>query len=126
MNVLMQAQNAYSANTQNHIRSPRAVEYAAVARVTSRLKKAGSKGRDAFPELAAALNENRDLWRLLAMDVACDGNGLPAALRARLFYLFEFTDQHTTKVLERSADIAPLVEINTAIMRGLSDSGTQG
>jgi len=126
VNVLMQAQNAYSAHTQNHIRSPRAVEYAAVARVTSRLKKAGSEGPDHFPELDAALNENRDLWRMLAMDVASDGNELPAGLRARLFYLFEFTDQHTTKVLERSAGIAPLVEINTAIMRGLSDSGTQG
>lgn len=126
MNVLMQAQSAYSATTQNQIRSPRAIEYAALAQVTARLKKAGFEDLDNFPELAAALDENRNLWRVLAMDVADDGNGLPADLRARLFYLFEFTDQHTTKVLERSADIAPLVEINTAIMRGLSGRGDEG
>lgn len=126
MNVLMQAQTGYSATTQNQLRSPRAIEYAAVARVTARLKKAGSEGLDHFPELAAALDENRNLWRVLAMDVASDGNGLPASLRARLFYLYEFTDQHTTKVLERRADIEPLIEINTAIMRGLSGTGSQG
>ena len=126
MNVLMQAQSGYSATTQNQIRSPRAVEYAAMAKVTARLKQAGAEGLDHFPELAAALHENRNLWRVLAMDVASDGNALPAELRARLFYLYEFTDQHTTKVLERRADVAPLIEINTAIMRGLSGEGSTG
>ncbi len=123
MNVMIQAQTGYSATTQNQIRSPRAVEYAAVARITARLKKAGSGGLDHFPDLAAALHENRNLWRVLAIDVATDGNGLPADLRARVFYLFEFTDQHTTKVLERRAEVAPLIEINTAIMRGLGNNG---
>lgn len=120
VNIQMQAQRGYAAATQNHIRSPRATEYAAFTRVTTRLKNAQSGGIERFPELAAALDDNRKLWRLIAIDVADPGNRLPAELRGQLFSLYEFTDQHTTKVLERRADAAPLIDINTAIMRGLS------
>ena len=44
---------------------------------------------------------------------------LPPALRAQLFYLYEFTDQHSRKVLAGNASIEVLVDINTAVMRGL-------
>ncbi|TCP61198.1 flagellar protein FlaF [Rhodovulum bhavnagarense] len=114
------AQRGYSAPAQNQIRTPRATEYAAFAQITARMTRAQSGGPDGFPELAAALHENRKLWRLLALDVADTRNALPNDLRARLFFLYEFTDQHSSKVLERRADAAPLIEINTAIMRGLS------
>ncbi|MBK1634759.1 flagellar biosynthesis regulator FlaF [Rhodovulum adriaticum] len=120
MNALHMAQTAYSAPNQAHMRSPRATEYAAFTRITARLKEAAATDPVDFPALAAALDQNRKLWRVLAMDVADPANGLPDTLRARLFYLFEFTDQHTAKVLARTADAAPLIEVNTAIMRGLS------
>ena len=47
------------------------------------------------------------------------GAALPDDLRARIFYLAEFTDQHTRKVLNGRDTAGPLIEINTAIMRGL-------
>ncbi|ARE40393.1 flagellar protein FlaF [Rhodovulum sp. P5] len=119
MNALQMAQQAYSAPAQNQTRSPRATEYAAFARITARLKSAHEAGRDAFPALAAALTENRKLWRILAIDVADRDNALPPPLRAQIFYLYEFTDQHSAKVLKQQADAGPLIEINTAIMRGL-------
>nr|WP_246176370.1 flagellar biosynthesis regulator FlaF [Rhodovulum strictum] len=116
------AQQAYSAPTQARTRPPRATEYAAFARVTARIKAADTGSARDFPALVAALDENRKLWRLLAIDVADRDNSLPRDLRARIFYLYEFTDHHTSRVLACHADTGPLVEINTAIMRGLAKS----
>ena len=56
---------------------------------------------------------------MLAGDVADAANGLPKELRAQIFYLAEFTNQHSTLVLRGEGDVDVLVEINTAIMRGL-------
>jgi flagellar protein FlaF len=104
------------------MRTPRATEYAAFARITARLKAAEAAGRKNFPALAAALAENRRLWTMLAADVAGADNGLPQSLRARIFYLYEFTTHHSRQVLNGKADVAPLIEVNTAIMRGLDNA----
>lgn len=103
-------------------RTDRATEYAAFAAITARLR-ASARPETPFADLARALHDNRALWSTLAADVAGDGNGLPAELRARLFYLAEFTAQHSRKVLAGTADAAPLVDINTAVMRGLRAGG---
>ena len=58
---------------------------------------------------------------LTAADVADRANGLPQDLRARIFYLAEFTDQHSSKVLSGKGKADVLVEINAAIMRGLRE-----
>ena len=55
----------------------------------------------------------------MAVDVANKDNELPEALRAQIFYLAEFTQLHSRKVLRREATVAPLVEINSSVMRGL-------
>ncbi|MGC9418332.1 MAG: flagellar biosynthesis regulator FlaF [Rhodovulum sp.] len=119
MNTLHMAQKAYSAPNQAQTRTPRATEYAAFARITARLKAAQGTGRRNYPALAAAIHENRRLWTMLAADVADKDNALPQQLRAQIFYLFEFTNHHSREVLNGKADLAPLVEINTAVMRGL-------
>ncbi len=118
MNALHMAKTAYTTNSAP-IRTPRGTEYEAFARVTHRIKSAAEKGGTAFPELVAALHANRQLWTMLAADVAEDGNGLPESLRARVFYLAEFTVLHSSKVLRGEAETEVLIEINTAIMRGL-------
>ena len=43
-----------------------------------------------------------------------------ADLRARIRALGAFTQAHTSKVLRDGAPLGPLIEINTAVMRGLS------
>jgi len=116
------AQTAY-ATTQSPIRTPRSTEYEAFARVTHRLKDASQKGRVGFTRLAEAIHSNRRLWTILAGDVADDANALPRALRAQIFYLAEFTNHHSTLVLNGEGDADVLVEINTAIMRGLRSHG---
>lgn len=120
MNAYAMAQRAY-APTNSATRSNRSVEYDVIARVTFRLKDAIQNG--AYPQLLEALHENRKLWRTLAIDVADADNGLPDDLRARVFYLAEFTDHHTRKVIRREENAVPLLEINTAILRGLRQTG---
>ena len=118
MNALQMAKTAYATN-KAPIRTPRGIEYEAFARVTHRLKSAAERGQEGFPALAEALHLNRRLWTMLAADVAESDNGLPQDLRARIFYLNEFTTQHSRKVLKGDETVEALVDINTAIMRGL-------
>jgi flagellar biosynthesis activator protein FlaF len=112
------ARSAY-ASPGAPVRTARSTEYDAIARITARLKAAVTSQPPGFAQLAAALHDNRRLWTTLAADVADPGNALPDALRAQLLYLAEFTDQHSRKVLAREADADALIEINTAVMRGL-------
>ena len=97
---------------------PRDIEYQLFSRVTGGLNRASRDGA-AFADLVGALNDNLTLWRTIAMDVVDDANGLPDKLRAQLFYMFEFTQAHTQKVLREQATPEILIEINTAIMAGL-------
>lgn len=99
--------------------NPRAMEYDLMARVTAALKSAEAEGQPGFPALARALDRNLRMWSALAADVAGAENGLPRELRARLFYLYEFTVQHSRAVLDGREKASVLVDINTAVMRGL-------
>ena len=123
MNSLAPTGGAYG-RAQTAARTPRGIEYEVVARVTRRLNAAAARREQDFPAFAEALSENLRLWSTLALDVADPDNALPAALRAQLFYLFEFTEVHSRRLLGRdgaSPDI--LVEINTAVLRGLRGEG---
>lgn len=104
-------------------RSPRSIEYDAFARITHALKAASAPDDRAPGALARALHDNNRLWTLIATDVAGDANGLPQVLRARLFYLAEFTARHSAAVLSEKASVDALIDINTAVMRGLRQSG---
>ncbi|MEL7258600.1 MAG: flagellar biosynthesis regulator FlaF [Pseudomonadota bacterium] len=122
MNATLQAQNAYRDQTQS-VKTHKETEFDAFARITSRLKRAASLGKNGFKELASALHDNRRLWTLLASDVASQSNALSPELRARILYLSEFIRQHSTQVLKQTESVDPLIEINTAIMRGLRNGG---
>ncbi|MEM6481210.1 MAG: flagellar biosynthesis regulator FlaF [Pseudomonadota bacterium] len=118
MNASQRAQNAYRHHAQA-AKTTRDTEYDAFARVTSSMKIAATKGREGYNELVEALHDNRRLWTILAADVASKANSLPSELRARIFYLSEFTQKHSTLVLRKEASVRPLLEINVAVMRGL-------
>ena len=115
MNVIEQARQAY-APVQPHLQTPRSIEARAFSEVTARL----SRQPQPFADLVAALHDNRTLWTLLASDVADPANGLPTDLRAQIFYLSEFTDHHTRRVLQQEAGVEALVDINLAVLRGLN------
>lgn len=115
MNAIEQAHQVYGF-AQHHIRTPRAIEVQLISDITSRLNREDQP----FHDLVAAIDDNRRLWRTLAIDVADNENTLPQELRARIFYLAEFTNLHSSKVLRREADAGPLIDINMAVLRGLN------
>jgi flagellar biosynthesis activator protein FlaF len=121
VNAMNLAQRAYAPTTAP-TKSNRSMEYDVIAKITYRLKKAIEA--DELGPLLDALHENRKLWRMLAVNVADPENLLPDDLRARIFYLSEFTNQHTTKVIRKTASAVPLLEVNTAILRGLRTEGS--
>ena len=104
-------------------KTPRSLEYDLLARITKRLAQAAAARRENFPALMAALDENLRLWSTLASDVADSGNTLPSKLRAQLFYLYEFTNLHSKAVRADKGSVDVLVDINTAVMRGLRGEG---
>ncbi len=118
MNYAVHNRNPYS-DVKAPIRDERSSEYLAFAKITHRLHVIDSEDLTAFADLASALHENQRLWNILAVDVAGDGNGLPKNLRAQIFYLSEFTRFHSARVIAEKLSPNILVEINTAIMRGL-------
>ncbi|MEM1383314.1 MAG: flagellar biosynthesis regulator FlaF [Pseudomonadota bacterium] len=122
MSVHALSHTAYG-SAEKALGTPRSIEYQVFAQVTGRMRRA-SNADGRFDELASALHENHKLWTTIMIDVANAENQLPDALRAQLFYLAEFTRAQTSKVLRREADIAALVEINTAVMRGLRGEPT--
>lgn len=124
MNVQTQAQRAYAKNART-TQTPRGTEYELIARVTYRIKAAAEAGPRSYPALVEALSDNQRLWTTLAVDVADEGNELPQDLRARIFYLAEFVQQQTSKVLTQKGRITPLLEINAAILKGLSARGAK-
>lgn len=124
MNAQLFARTAYG-RPEAPIRSYRQIEYDLFARITQKLTQT-SKSRDADnPAFIKALHDNVHLWRTIATDVVSPGNGLPQQLRARLYYLYQFTDQHSRKVMKREAAVEVLIDINMAIMRGLRGEGDQ-
>lgn len=120
--MMHQARAAYG-RPEPALRSQRQIEYDLFARITRRLTETNQHRAKDFPAFARALHENQRLWTALAADVAAPGNALPQQLRARLFYLYEFTASHSRRALADAADITVLIEINTAIMRGLRGEG---
>lgn len=120
MSSSMLAQTAYAATAP--VRTSRGTEYAAFQKVTARMMRATVDGVP-LAERAAALQENRRLWTVLATDLADDANGLPDTLRARLLFLAEFTLLTGGHALREEGAMTALIDINTAVMRGLSGDG---
>ena len=125
MNIVELAQRGYAGHARQ-IKSARATEYEAVSRISHRLRRAAMNRRSDYPEFVAALSENRKLWTTFAIDVAQPENALPQDLRARLFYLAEFTEAETKRILKGSGDVAALIEVNAALLQGLHAQGHGG
>jgi flagellar protein FlaF len=123
MNVERLARRAY-ARPDTELRDLRGVEYDLLADCTKALNAATSAEGWAYPALAAAVERNLRLWSIFAADVARPDNTLSQELRARLFYLYEFTVQHSRAILDGTGSVGVLVDINMAVMRGLRGGAT--
>ena len=123
MNALLKAKSAYSA-AKAPTRTVNDLEFDAIARITRQIISAAKARPYDFKEMVKALSTNRRLWILFAADVASEDNELPMDLKEQIIYLAAFTKEHTSKVMAREANVRPLIEINTAIMRGLRSGAT--
>ena len=66
------------------------------------------------------------MWIAMQTDLAAEGNKLPDALKAQLISLAMWVDKYTLKVMQKREPLAPLIEVNRAIMEGLAASASAG
>ena len=119
MNALYQAQSAYGTHS-TPVRGDRSNEYDAFARITRSLKQASQTRSDNYPAYVQALHLNRRLWSVLGADVADSENALPKEIRGQIFYLAEFAQTQTRKILRDNLSAETLIELNLIMMRGLA------
>lgn len=99
------------------VRTARDAEYDVFSRVTRMLRQAAEAG--CGPDTIAAVDKNNQLWTILASDLADPDNALPDAVRAGLLSLAGFALRHGHLALSGKVSLAPLIDINMAMMRGL-------
>jgi flagellar biosynthesis activator protein FlaF len=99
---------------------PRSAEYRLFGEVTRALMEAEKAAQDDIKTRIEALDWNRRLWSALASDCAAPENVLPPAVRAQIISLSIWVSRHSSAVMRREEEIAPLVDINRIIMQGLS------
>ncbi len=106
--------------------SSRAVESAALAKVTAELQSAADRATKDHPAYIAALSKNLALWTLLAADAAHPGNALQVELRASIIRLASFVRRQTLKLQSGGGgEIEGLLEINRNILIGLQGAGSK-
>lgn len=97
--------------------SPRQLERKVFQQVTMELETA-TRNNDAMARIRA-IDRNRRLWMTLVADVAEGGNLLPDQLKAGLISLGLWVDRYSGQALSTDRPLAPLVDVNRAIMQGL-------
>ncbi len=122
MNAYSQVRTAYG-QASAPTRTERGTEYAVFAKVTQQLKAVDETDKGQFARLADAVTTNHRLWNTLAADLMQDENGLPVQLRAQIISLAMFVGRQTHAILSGKGSTASLIEINTAIMKGLRSGG---
>ena len=100
--------------------TPRDAEYRLFAQVTRALIEVKSTPRDQVSTWADTLDWNRRLWSTLARECGRDGNALPEDTRAQIISLSMWVRRHTSAVLRREEDVDALIDVNRAMMQGLS------
>jgi flagellar protein FlaF len=115
--------NAYR-RAQEIAATPRSTEYRLMSEVTAELIAA----RDAALTGAAlmpALHRNRTVWNTFSSLCAAPENQLPEELRAGIISLAMWVDRHTSEVARGHEAVDDLIQINRAIIEGLSSENRQ-
>ncbi|WP_114392760.1 flagellar biosynthesis regulator FlaF [Oleisolibacter albus] len=97
--------------------SPRQLERKVFQQVTAELE-ASSKQVDAIARIRA-VDRNRRLWGVLVSDLADTENLMPETLKAGLISLGIWVDRYSGQVLTENRSVAPLIDVNRAVIQGL-------
>ena len=123
----LESQKVYEIKAQaSSNQTARKIEYEAFRHCTQKLSEAREDFSHMNSQHVEAIHKNLDLWNIIATDVASPSNLLPTDLKAKLFYLFEFTNHLSKKALLGATDISALIDINISVMRGLRGEGESG
>lgn len=98
---------------------PRSMEHRLLAEVSRELEQAWGDGRRGI-QLMPALHRNREMWATFSAACGAPGNALPDPLRASIISLALWVDRHTTSVVRGEESADALLEVNRALMDGLS------
>jgi flagellar biosynthesis activator protein FlaF len=104
---------------------PRDLEYRLMGDVTRALMDAAALDPKDFAGRIGPLDWNRRVWSALALDCSSEQNALPPPVRAQIISLSIWVGRHTSAVMRREAEIAPLIDVNRAIMQGLAPSAVR-
>lgn len=121
------ASNAYGQSTRE-IASDRDIESTLFRRATTRLIHIMSAHPDGdlpvTPDNVAVLSDNLRLWDALTTDLLHPENELADDLKNSLINLGNFVRKHTLGLYAGHGDVAVLIDINKAILGGLSGQAT--
>lgn len=104
----------------SQVEDARQAEARLLARLTANLSRAVARPVRDHAEYISALHENDRFWSQIAIDLSGDANRLPGPLRATLISLAGFVVGHSAKLRRGEGEAQPLIDINRAIIRGLS------
>jgi flagellar biosynthesis activator protein FlaF len=105
---------------QKRAETPRETEYRLFAQVTRALVEIEQLPRTEIARRIDILDWNRRVWSFMASECADDSNQLSDQLRASIISLSMFVSRHSSEVMQKNAEIEPLIEINRMIMQGLA------
>lgn len=117
------AQSVYG-NTGRAIGSDRDAEVRVFQMAISKLRPLMGPDFKLTGETAEVLAENLKLWDLLTVDLADPNNGMDEPLIAQIISLGLFVRNHTLGLYAGNGSVDVLVDINTAILKGLLSQGT--
>lgn len=119
------ASRAYG-EVANRTASDQQVELSLFQQVTQALQNVDRAERVSPTDWADAINRNLSMWTTLAVDLSHPDNGLPVDMKRSLITLSDFVRRTSMEVLQDEAGLADLIEINTTIIGGLTQSASAG
>lgn len=105
---------------QRRVETPREIEYRLFGQVTHALMEAEKLPYSEAVKRMDAIDWNRRVWSFMAGDCISTDNSLPEQLRASIVSLSLWVGRYSSEVMQRNADIEPLIDINRTIMQGLA------
>lgn len=98
---------------------PRATEQRLIGEISRAMMTAWEQGHRGAT-LMSPLHRNREMWSVFASTCGAAGNGLSSEVRAAIISLSLWVDRHTSAVMAGRESIEPLIEVNRAMIDGLS------
>jgi flagellar protein FlaF len=119
------ARKAYS-DVTSRTATDKQIEYALFSDITNALKDVAAQDMPPPAVWAEAIDRNLQLWLALSVDLLNPDNRLDPQLRRGLLNLGEMVRRISHRVLAGEADLTEIIEINEAIMAGLSGDPGSG